>query len=41
MKPVSRSPVHKKSSAKKFSRHTRKTAGANLPHTPMRGGWRF
>jgi len=41
MKPVSRHNVSKSRSAGKFSRSTRYTKTANIPVTPMRGGWRF
>lgn len=41
MKPVHRHPVHKAKSAKRFSKHTRTVAHANVAATPMRGGWRL
>lgn len=41
MKPSSRSPVNKYSSAKKFDRQSSRTKGANFAPAPMRGGWRM
>jgi hypothetical protein len=41
MKPVSRRPVHKGHSAKRFGKDTRTVAAANVQHMPMRGGWRL
>lgn len=41
MTPVRRNPVNKRHSAKKFSRHTRTVAAANMAINPMRGGWRL
>lgn len=40
MRPVSRSPVNKHKSAKRFQAHTRTVAAANMSG-PMRGGWRL
>lgn len=40
MRPVSRSPVNKGRSAKRFRRDTTRTKGANMA-APMRGGWRL
>lgn len=41
MRPVKRSHVNKRHSAKKFAKHTRKTKAANMAPMPMRGGWRL
>lgn len=41
MRPVSRSHVSKRKSAKQFARNTRTVAAANLAVNPMRGGWRL
>ena len=41
MKPVSRHHVNKHHSAKRFGRHTRTVAAANMAIGPMRGGWRL
>lgn len=41
MKPVSRRPVNKTMSAKRFGRDTRTVAAANMQVNPMRGGWRL
>jgi DNA-binding transcriptional regulator YhcF (GntR family) len=40
MKPLKRKFVNKKSSAKRFKGHVRKTKSANIS-SPMRGGWRM
>lgn len=36
-----RAPVSKAVSARKFRKNVSKTKAANLPRTPMRGGWRL
>jgi len=41
MKPSSRHGVSKKKSARSFRKGAARTLGANLPITPMRGGWRL
>jgi hypothetical protein len=41
MKPLSRNPVNKSSSARSFRSNTYKTAAANVRGMPMRGGFRF
>lgn len=41
MKPLSRSPSNKRSSAKQFRRNSATTAAANMTGAPMRGGWRL
>lgn len=41
MRPLSRSPVNKFKSAKRFKGHVGHTKAANLPVVPMRGGWRL
>jgi len=41
MKPLSRSPVNKYSSAKTFRHHVGRTQLANIVTAPMRGGIRF
>lgn len=40
MRPLSRSPVSKTRSARRFRSNVGRTKGANLA-TPMRGGWRL
>lgn len=41
MKPVSRKPVRKGSSAKKFRAQAGRTKAANVAGAPMRGGIRL
>lgn len=41
MRPSSRSMVNKGASSAKFRSNVGKTKAANLPRTPMRGGWRL
>jgi hypothetical protein len=41
MRPVSRSPVNKGQSSKRFSNQTRTTKAANMHSAPMRGGYRL
>lgn len=41
MRHSRRRPLHKKASARNFSRQTRRTKKANMRATPMRGGWRL
>mgnify|MGYP003325855938 CR=1 FL=1 len=41
MKPVSRKPVNKHKSAKKFRRDMAHTKAANMAPPPMRGGYRM
>lgn len=41
MKPLSRKPVNKHQSAKRFKSHVGHTKAANVKVTPMRGGWRL
>lgn len=41
MRPVSRYPVQKASSARKFRHHVGRTRAANVQAMPMRGGWRL
>lgn len=41
MKPVSRKPVHKGRSVKKFRRQADRTKAANVTPGPMRGGIRL
>lgn len=41
MKPVSRKPVNKHSSARSFKHDVSKTKGVNVARAPMRGGWRM
>lgn len=41
MRPVKRSGVNKAASAAQFRGNTTRTKAANLPRTPMRGGWRL
>jgi len=41
MRPLKRSGVSKRKSAVKFRRNIKKTKAANLPISPMRGGWRM
>jgi len=41
MKPLSRKPVNKHRSAKRFKGHVRQTKAANMSLNPMRGGWRL
>ena len=41
MKPLSRAPVHKHSSARQFRHNVGRTQMANIVNAPMRGGIRF
>ncbi len=41
MRPLNRKSVSKYKSAKTFRKTATKTKAANLPITPMRGGWRL
>lgn len=41
MRPVRRGHVNKHKSAGKFRHAVGKVKAANLPRTPMRGGWRL
>lgn len=41
MKVLSRRPVHKHGSAKKFRKQVGRTKAANVKPMPMRGGFRF
>ena len=41
MRPLSRKPVSKYKSAKKFRSHVSRTKAANMSVNPMRGGWRM
>lgn len=41
MSPLSRRPVHKASSAKRFRKGVSRTKAANLQAGPMRGGIRL
>lgn len=41
MLPVSRRPVNKRASARRFGRDTRTVAAANVRTNPMRGGIRL
>lgn len=41
MRPLSRKPVHKGHSARKFRKHVGHTKAANLRPMPMRGGYRL
>lgn len=41
MRPLKRYGVSKKRSAGKFRKNVKKTKAANLPISPMRGGWRM
>lgn len=41
MRPVKRSYVNKSASAGQFKRNIQRTKSANIPRTPMRGGWRL
>lgn len=41
MRPVSRKPVNKGRSARKFRAQAHRTKGANMIPPPMRGGYRF
>lgn len=41
MRPLSRRPVNKASSARSFRKRAGRTKGANLAPPPMRGGYRF
>jgi len=41
MRPLSRKPVNKMRSAKRFKTHVKRTKAANMNINPMRGGWRL
>lgn len=41
MRPVSRKPVHKGMSARKFRHHVSHSKAANMAPPPMRGGYRL
>jgi hypothetical protein len=41
MKPLSRKPVSKYKSARKFRANVSRTKAANMSVNPMRGGWRM
>lgn len=41
MRPSSRKPVRKKTSANRFKKMVGKTKAANIKSMPMRGGYRF
>lgn len=41
MKPLSRHPVNKGKSARKFKKAVGRTKAANVAAAPMRGGWRL
>ena len=41
MKPLSRNPVNKYKSAKRFKKNVSHTKAANMSLNPMRGGWRL
>lgn len=41
MRPLSRSPVSKSSSARTFRSNTTRTKAPNMSINPMRGGWRL
>lgn len=41
MRPLSRAPVNKRSSARRFRSNVRRTKAANMAGAPMRGGWRL
>lgn len=41
MRPVSRSPVSKRRSARRFRSQISRTKAPNLRVNPMRGGWRL
>lgn len=41
MRPLRRSHVNKKHSARKFRKASARTKAANMQTTPMRGGWRL
>lgn len=41
MRPVSRSPVNKGRSARKFRAQSQRTAGKNMQPPPQRGGYRL
>jgi len=41
MKPLSRKPVSKHKSARKFRSNVSRTKAANMSVNPMRGGWRM
>lgn len=41
MRPVSRRPVNKRSSARRFRKNVRRTKAPNIAQMPMRGGWRL
>lgn len=41
MKPLKRSPVNKRRSARKFRSQSKRTKAPNLNVNPMRGGWRL
>lgn len=41
MRPLSRSHVNKRHSARKFRRASARTKAANIQASPQRGGWRL
>lgn len=41
MRPVTRRPVNKATSAREFRGNVVRTKGANVRPSPMRGGWRL
>lgn len=41
MRPSSRNPVNKGSSARRFRRSVQRTKAPNVAAAPMRGGWRL